>query len=124
MKNKAEREKFLENYTEFNNQIYEISELGLKFFTHVFRNGAVVVATVNEAVRYDGKLDTEVRYRLILDETDSYTSFSFDPNTGKTHHEFLRYAPTGHSMSMIVDYMTKNYKQLRNATMPMTYLYL
>ncbi len=107
LKNKAERERFLENYKKWE-LFREIPELKLKFYRYEFSNGSVIIATEYAAMRFvsfgrSGAKYIEsvsVKYHLLLDVTDKYkTQFS--------ENEYKLYNPTGDSKTAIVEYMTK-----------------
>lgn len=107
LKNKAEREKFLENYKAWE-LFKEVPELELKFYRYEFPNGTVLIATEYadmKVVRYDGhkaiyEKGTDVRYHLILSEGDNFKNscFIFD---------YKLYEPSGNSKSSIIEYLTK-----------------
>ena len=96
-KNKAEREQFLRDYVHWGREeLIYFHEAAIKFYRHVFKNGAVVIVT---------KVEGDARYNLIIPEGDSYNPF--DQNSGRTPSEFRAYGPHGTSVSVIADYMTK-----------------
>ena len=103
LKNKAEREAFLRNYSLWNCEEYEFPRLGvpsnalfaIACFSHIFNNGATVIAT---------KCHEDVRYNLIIPDGDDYNPW--DTNSGHTPTELKSYNLTGQSISTIVQYMT------------------
>ena len=95
LKNKQERENFINNYKAWG-VWKEVPELNLKFYRYELPTGAVIIVT--EYMTYTSK-----KFCLILPEDDEYT---------KEHTygaEYLRtYTPDSTSAGTIVDYMTKN----------------
>ena len=104
MKNKTEREEFLHNYKAWD-LFAVIGGIGLRFYQVTLANGAKIVATENEVIRYNDERSVSVRYRLLLPETEDYSPY--DVHSGISTNEFKTYSPTGHSVSQIVDYLTK-----------------
>ena len=110
-KNKAEREKFLREYKEW--QEMEIGdydyrsirwhEVKIDFYRYKFKNGATVIVTERPQTM-------ETRYNLIIPEGDSYNPW--DQNSGRTPSEFRGYNLTGVSVGTIVDYMTKRKEEI------------
>lgn len=107
LKNKAQREQFLENYKNWELML-EIPELELKFYKYTFTNGTVIVATEHTRMRFCAYTktcakyikDRDVKYHLILDNADTYkVQFS--------EFEHRAYNPTGDSKTSIVAYLTK-----------------
>lgn len=103
LKNKHERENFINNYKAWG-VWKEVPELNLKFYRYELPTGAVIIVT--EYMTYIGYKKTYVtskKFCLILPEDDEYT---------KEHTygaEYLRtYTPDNTSVSTITDYMTKN----------------
>lgn len=103
LKNKQERENFINNYQSWG-VWKEVPELNLKFYRYELPTGAVIIVT--EYMTYFGYKETYVtskKFCLILPEDDEYT---------KEHTygaEYLRtYTPDNTSVSTITDYMTKN----------------
>jgi hypothetical protein len=112
LKNKAEREAFLQNYENWvdlekgsigSRMTY--MEVDLRFFRYSFRNGAKVIVTECNRIMYDGKLGKQVRYNLILPKKDSFNPFG--QHSGHHANEFLTYNLHGISVGTIVDYMTQ-----------------
>lgn len=107
LKNKAQRERFLENYRTWGLML-EIPELELKFYKYTFPNGTAIIATEHAAMRFarytktcaEYRKSVAVKYHLILDESDTYkVQFS--------EFEHRVYNPTGDSKTSIVEYLTK-----------------
>ena len=105
LKNKAQREQFLDNYKKWE-VMAEISELELKFYKHTLPNGTVIIATEHTRLRFSGKSasgnvkDRDVKYHLILDESDTYKAkYSF--------FEHKVYNPSGDSKTSIIEYLTR-----------------
>ena len=109
LKNKAQREQFLENYKEW--ELWkEIPELELKFYRFVFPNGTTIIATEYpcekfadyRAGHFEYKKDTDVCYSLILREGDKFrTQYSYSDN------DFLYYKPAGERKSTLMEYLMK-----------------
>ena len=114
LKNKAERERFLENYKNWE-LMHEVPELELKFYRYTFPNGTVIVATEYanmKVVRYDGhkgiyEKSTDVRYHLILSEGDNFKNSCFI-------FEYKLYEPSGNSKSSIIEYLTKTKPEIKD----------
>lgn len=105
LKNKAQRERFLENYKTWGLML-EIPELELKFYKYTFPNGTVIIATEHARMRFSPSAksgsakERAVKYHLILDKSDTYkVQFSL--------FEYKVYNPTGDSKTSIVEYLTK-----------------
>lgn len=107
LKNKTQREQFLENY-KYWELFHEIPELELKFYRYVFPNGTVIIATEYAHMvfadytpqhRFVYKKSIAVRYHLILSEKDKY-------NTGYSDTAYKFYNPSGDSQSSIIKYLT------------------
>ncbi len=107
LKNKAERERFLENYSNWE-LMHEVPELELKFYRYEFPNGTVIIATEYAHMvfadytpqhRFVYKKSTTVRYHLILSENDKY-------DTGYSDTAYKLYNPSGDSQSSIIKYLT------------------
>lgn len=108
LKNKAERERFLENYKAW--ELWkEIPEIEVKLYRYAFiSTGAVIIATEYPSFKYAGfgvkgaeyTKSTDVKYHLILRNGDSYTSGYFS-------NSYKLYNPCGDSKSSIIDYLTK-----------------
>ncbi len=108
LKNKAERERFLENYRNWE-LFHEVPELELKFYRYTFPNGTVIIATEYACMKFADytsqhhfvyEKSAAVRYHLILDEKDK-----FDTGYSDTAHKL--YNPSGDSKSTIIEYLTK-----------------
>ena len=108
LKNKKQREEFLENYKSW--ELWkEIPELELRFYRKVLSNGTVIVATEYASMKianYDGhkaiyKKSNDVIYHLILSDNDNYkVSYSY------VLYEHKLYSPTGDSKTSIINYLT------------------
>ena len=107
LKNKAEREKFLENYKAW--ELWkEIPELELKFYRKVLPNGTVIIATEHACMVFASfassgckyKKSISVKYHLLLSDNDSY-------KIEYVEHAYKLYNPSGDSKSAIVEYLTK-----------------
>lgn len=107
LKNKAERERFLEDYRSW--ELWkEIPELELKFYRKVFPNGTVIIATEHARMVFDHfspkgskyKKSIDVKYHLLLSDSDGYKVECLE-------HEYRIYNPTGDSKTAIVGYLTK-----------------
>lgn len=109
LKNKVEREKFLENYREW--ELWkEIPELELKLYRYAFvSTGAVIIATEYPCKKLldfkhghcvYGK-GTGVEYSLILREGDNFKPQSYSDS------EFLYYKPTGERKGTLLEYLQK-----------------
>ncbi len=108
LKNKAERERFLENYKDW--KLWkEVPELELKFYRYVFPNGTVIIATEYACIKFADytpqhrfvyEKSTAVRYHLILAEKDKF-------DTGYSDTAYKLYNPSGDSKSAIIEYLTK-----------------
>ena len=112
LKNKVEREQFLENYKSW--ELWkEVPELELKFYRYELPNGTVIIATEYACMKIDFvdysngckfkyKKDVEVNYSLLLSVDDSFKSkFSYSDN------DFKLYNPDGDRKSDIIEYLTK-----------------
>lgn len=107
LKNKAEREKFLENYKTWG-LWKEVPELELKFYRYEFPNGTVLIATEYACMKFgdyrhghfEYKKSTGVRYSLILSVGDKF-------NTGYSDTAHKLYNPSGDNKSTIIEYLTK-----------------
>lgn len=107
LKNKAQRERFLENYKTWDLML-EIPELELKFYKYTFPNGTVIIATEYARMvfsdytpqhHFEYKKSTAVKYHLILSKGDKY-------KTGYGDNEYKLYNPSGDSQSSIIKYLT------------------
>ncbi len=107
LKNKAERERFLENYRSWG-LWKEIPELELKFYRKELPNGTRIIATEYAYMRFEGfdkggyvyKKDDSVKYHLLLSKTDNY-------NERYSVNEFRLFNPSGNSKSSIIEYLMK-----------------
>lgn len=93
LKNKIERERFLENYKDW--ELWkEIPELELKFYRKVLPNGTAIIATEYACMRFDRfspngskyKKKYDVKYHLLLAEGDGY-------KVEYLEHEYKLYNP-------------------------------
>ncbi len=110
LKNKAERERFLENYKNWE-LMHEVPELELKFYRYVFPNGTVIIATEYACIcwaDYDADNNkhifekvTRVNYHLLLSENDNFVS---KYKYSETAYKF--YNPAGDGKSDIIKYLT------------------
>ena len=114
-KNKAEREKFLREYRNWQSiqgsdqNHFNWHGITLNFYRYEFKNGATVIVT--DCPRYhDGKFEFETRYNLIIPEGDGYNPY--DMHSGCTPSEFRGYNLQGVSVGTIVDYMTKRKEEI------------
>ena len=106
LKNKAQREQFLENYKKWN-LILEIPELQIKFYRYTFQNGTVIIATEHAVMKFSHFAKTckyqtgrAVKYHLLLDKSDEYrVQFS--------EIEHRVYNPSGDSKTSIIEYLSK-----------------
>lgn len=109
LKNRTEREQFLENYKSW--EFWkEIPELELKFYRYTFPTGTVIIATEYACIRwadYDNvnhrhihKKGVDVNYHLILSESET-----FKKQYSETAYKF--YNPSGDGRSSIIEYLTK-----------------
>ena len=107
LKNKAERERFLENYKNWE-LMHEVPELEIKFYRYTFPNGTVIIATEYACMKFarfgskgsEYKKGTSVRYHLILHKSDKH-------KVQFAEYEYRVYNPSGDSKSSIVEYLTK-----------------
>lgn len=109
LKNKAEREKFLESYKEW--ELWkEIPEIEVKLYRYAFvSTGAVIIATEFPRMVFsrfckkgtEYKKSTDVKYHLLLREGDKSYKSEFSSN------DFKFYNPVGDSKTAIIDYLTK-----------------
>ena len=106
-KNKAEREKFLENHKAW--ELWkEIPELELKFYRKVLPNGTMIIATEYALFVFADwgpsgckyKKSRGVKYHLLLSDNEKY-------KVEHVEYAFRVYNPTGDSKSAIVEYLTK-----------------
>lgn len=114
LKNKAEREKFLENYKAW--ELWkEIPELELKFYRYAFvSTGAVIIATEYPCRNFVDfrqghclyEKGVSVEYSLILREGDSFKPKSYSES------EFLYYKPEGERKSTLLEYLQKVGKEV------------
>ena len=115
LKNKTEREAFINNYKNWtdkkgkNLDVWKsVPALNLLFYRYQFSNGAVLIVTeymeyrtVYKDYKAAGKdYVSKNRLCLMLPETDSY--FDSGGNSNRT------YTLDGCSLGTVVDYMTKN----------------
>lgn len=106
LKNKTEREEFLDNYKSWE-LFKEIPEIEVKLYRYVFPNGTAIIATEHASFTYDRsengrtiyKKITAVNYHLLLSETDDFSGGTF-------FNEYKCYNPTGDSKSAIIKYLT------------------
>lgn len=106
LKNKAEREEFLNNYKSWE-LFKEIPEIEVKLYRYVLPNGTAIIATEHAIFTYDRfesgitiyKKITAVKYHLILSETDDFRGGTF-------FNEYKCYNPTGDSLIAIIKYLT------------------
>ena len=107
LKNKAERERFLEEYRSW--ELWkEIPELELKFYRKVLPNGTQIIATEHACMVFDSwhnkvskyKKSTSVKYHLLLSDGDNY-------KVQYEEHAYRVYNPSGDSKSAIDEYLTK-----------------
>lgn len=114
LKNKAEREKFLENYKSWG--IWkEVPELELKFYRYEFPNGTVLIATENESMKFanyrlghfEYEKSTDVKYSLILSIEDKF-------NAGYSNTAHKLYNPSGDNKTSIIEYLTKTRPEVTN----------
>ena len=107
LKNKVERERFLEEYKDW--ELWkEIPELELKFYRKVLPNGTVIIATEHACMRFDSfsprgnkyKKARDVKYHLLLAKDDEY-------KVEYLEHAYKLYNPSGDSKTAIVEYLTK-----------------
>lgn len=107
LKNKTERERFLENYRDW--ELWkEIPELELKFYRKVLPNGTVIIATEYACMVFANfgpkgckyKKSRSVKYHLLLSDTDNY-KVKYEEQAYKV------YNPTGDSKTDIIEYLTK-----------------
>lgn len=107
LKNKVQREEFLDNYKKFE-LFKEIPELELKFYRYVLPNGTQIIVTEYAYMRFEGlnkgkyvyKKGYNVKYHLLLSKTDNY-------NEGYSVNEFEFFNPSGSSKSIIIEYLMK-----------------
>ena len=107
LKNKAEREKFIDNYLVWE-LLGEVPELELKFYRYVLPNGTVIIATEYACMKFvdyrvghfEYEKKTDVKYHLILSETDKF-------NTGYSDTAYKLFNPSGVSKSIIIKYLTE-----------------
>lgn len=109
LKNKAERESFLENYRAW--ELWkEMPELELKFYRYaIISTGAVIIATEYVSTYHDWQTKTykdrtEVKYHLILLPSDKFYSNSTYRYPGK---EYRHFELEGISKSNLVRYLTE-----------------
>lgn len=117
LKNKAEREQFLENYRNWE-LFHEVPKLELKFYRYTFPNGTVIIATEYACMVFADytpqhcfkyKKSTAVRYHLILSENDKY-------NTGYSDTAYKHYNPSGDSQTSIIKYLTDTKPDIEDIT--------
>lgn len=108
LKNKNERERFLEDYRSW--ELWkEIPELELKFYRKVLPNGTVIIATEYACMkftnyvrgRFEYKKSTSVNFHLLLADSENFKAQYSDENS------FKLYNPSGDRKSSIVEYLTK-----------------
>lgn len=100
LKNKKERELFIENYRKWG--IWkEIPELGLKYYRYDFPNGTymMIVEYRVSASRYVAE-HNGAKYHLVVSKDDNYTN-----GYGQCYNYF---EPSGCSVGTLIDYLTKN----------------
>ena len=107
LKNKNERERFLEDYRSW--ELWkEIPELELKFYRKVLPNGTQIIATEHACMAFANwgqkgckyKKSISVKYHLLLSNSDNY-KVQYD------EHAYRVYNPSGDSKSAIIEYLTK-----------------
>lgn len=106
LKNKIEREKFLENYREW--ELWkEVPELELKFYRFILPNGTVIIATEYACIKLTsfeghkccyGKA-VAVIYHLLLSDGDKFKNTCY---VG----DYKFYNPSGDRKSTIIKYLT------------------
>lgn len=107
LKNKAERERFLEDYRSWE-LLIELPDLELRFYRKVLPNGTVIIATEHACMVFANwdkcgcryKKSKSVKYHLLLSDSDNY-------RIEHVEHAFKVYNPSGDSKSAIVEYLTK-----------------
>lgn len=106
LKNKAERERFLENYRNWE-LFKEVPELELKFYRYKFPHGTVIIATEYARMKLSQYIlganyekSTDVKYHLLLSDSDNF-------NTGYHITAYRFYEPSGDSKSILIEYLTK-----------------
>lgn len=112
LKNKQERELFLNSYTQWE-EWKTIPELGLTFYRWQFENGDTFIVTEYQLpiTKYNS-LFVGQKYHLLLNKN----------NHGKTDNhiyypeEFFHYSPNGSGMSTLIEYLTKNRDNLESIT--------
>lgn len=108
LKNKAEREKFLENYKEWG-LWKEVPELELRFYRYEFPNGTVIIATEYACMKFadfrrghfEYEKSTDVRYKLLLSAQDGFKLSECSDIANNL------YNPTGDTKGTLIDYLTK-----------------
>lgn len=112
LKNKQERELFLNSYTQWE-KWKTIPELGLTFYRWQFENGDTFLVTEYKIpiTRYSQHLVGKKNH-LLLDEsnhgiTDNHIPFP---------EQFFYYNPNGCGMSTLIEYLTKNRDNLESIT--------
>ena len=108
LKNKTEREKFLEDYRSW--ELWkEIPELELKFYRKSLSNGTVIIATEYACMKFlnfnrgnfEYEKSTGVNYHLLLDSSETFKAQYSDENS------FKFYNPSGDRKGSIIEYLTK-----------------
>ncbi len=109
LKNKKQREEFLEKYRAW--EVWkEIPEIEVKLYRFAFiKTGAVIIATEHPIMKFSGfgpkgekyKKGRAVKYHLILREGDKSFIREYNPN------EHRVYNPSGDSKTAIIEYLTK-----------------
>ena len=104
LKNKAEREAFIEDYRRWDIW-HSIPEFDFRIYGYIFQNKAMITVTeYKEYHAWKKEYVTNHRYCLILPENDDYVDSS--SVCGEDYHK--TYTPKGCGMGTVVDYMTKN----------------
>ena len=106
LKNKKQREEFLNNYRNW--ELWkEIPELDLKFYRYTLPNGTVIIATEYACMKLadyrnghsEYAKSTSVRYHLLLSKADNY-------KIEYSYIAYKHYNPSGDSISSIIQYLT------------------
>lgn len=99
LKNKQEREKFIENYEKWD-ILAKIPEINITYYMYTFENGDkfIVAQYLRPATAYINEHYAE-KYSLLTTKDSSYTG-----NYGQKYDSF---EPAGSSKSVLIDYLTK-----------------
>lgn len=101
LRNKQERENFINNYEKWGRGIWkEIPELNLKFYRYEFPTGTQFIVMTYQITGNHFYTGDHIctKYRLVLSPNDNY-----DDKYG----EYGYYDPTGNGRSPLIDYLTK-----------------